>query len=205
MRWDCSPMQFQELDILLRAQWQVVDTPAISVTSCGHPLDSSVTSCGHPPGVSVSLIARILKKKLKMRMKTTFFTIFTILIVFLRVFYVIYVKMSFHVIVPLRWVELSWVTLGFDNFFFLVGCFRYSQSCLTWLSVCCNESSVTSRTFLPILASSAAREHLTTWAQCSGSGETALEGNISETSCDSFGSGVKVITAWLEGRWDCRV
>ena len=35
-------------------------------------------------------------------MKTTFFTIFTMLIVFLRVFYVIYVKMSFHVIVPLR-------------------------------------------------------------------------------------------------------
>ena len=34
-------------------------------------------------------------------MKTTFFTIFTILIVFLRVFYVIYVKISFHVIVPL--------------------------------------------------------------------------------------------------------
>ena len=32
----------------------------------------------------------------------TFLTIFTMLIVFLRVFYVIYVKMSFHVIVPLK-------------------------------------------------------------------------------------------------------
>ena len=82
-----------------------MDTPAISVTSCGHPLDSSVTSCGHPPGVSVSLIARILKIKLKMRMQMTFLTIFTMLIVLQRVFYLIYVKMSFHVIVPLSLVN----------------------------------------------------------------------------------------------------
>ena len=35
-------------------------------------------------------------------MKILFFTIFTILIPFLRVFYVIYVKISVHVTVPLR-------------------------------------------------------------------------------------------------------
>ena len=46
----------------------------ISVASYGHTLDSSVTSCGHPPRV---LIARILKKKLKMRTKKIFFTIFS--------------------------------------------------------------------------------------------------------------------------------
>ena len=45
----------------------------ISVASYGHPLDSSVTSCGHPPSVSVLSIARILKKKLKMRTKKIFF------------------------------------------------------------------------------------------------------------------------------------
>ena len=77
-----------------------MDTPAISVTSCGHPLDCSVTSCGHPPGVSVSLIVRILKIKLKMRMKMTFLTIFTMLIVFLRV-YVIFVKINQYMTVPL--------------------------------------------------------------------------------------------------------
>ena len=94
--------QFQVLDTLLQGQWQVMDTPTISVTSYGHPLDSSVTSCGHPPRVSVPLIARILKKKLKMRLKMIFFTIFTMLIMFLRVFHVTYVKISLHVTVPLR-------------------------------------------------------------------------------------------------------
>ena len=73
----------------------------ISVSSYGHTLDSSVTSCGHPPRVSVPLIARILKKKLKMRTKKIFFTIFTMLILFLGVFYIIYVKISLHVTVPL--------------------------------------------------------------------------------------------------------
>ena len=77
----------------------------ISVTSYGHPLDSSVTSCGHPPRVSVPLIVRILKKKLKMRLKIIFFTIFTMLIVFLRVFHVIYVKISLHETVPLTHVS----------------------------------------------------------------------------------------------------
>ena len=47
------------------------------------------------------LIARILKKKLKMRLKMIFFTIFTMLIMFLRVFHVTYVKISLHVTVPL--------------------------------------------------------------------------------------------------------
>ena len=46
-----------------------MDTPIISVASYGHTLDSSVTNCGQPPRVSVPLIARILKKKLKMREK----------------------------------------------------------------------------------------------------------------------------------------
>ena len=59
-----------------------MDTPTIFVTSYGHPLDSSVTRCGHPPRVSVPLIARIFKKKLRMRTKTIFFTIFTMLIVY---------------------------------------------------------------------------------------------------------------------------
>ena len=45
----------------------------ISVASYGHTLDSSVTSCGHPPRVSVPLIARILKKKLKVRTKKNIF------------------------------------------------------------------------------------------------------------------------------------
>ena len=45
------------------------------------------------------LIARILKKTLKMRTKKIFITIFTMLILFLRV---IYVKISLHVTVPLR-------------------------------------------------------------------------------------------------------
>ena len=67
-----------------------MDTPTISVTSYGHSLR-----------LSVPLIARILKKKIKMRMKMMFFTIFTMLIVILRDFYVIYVKMSLHVTVPL--------------------------------------------------------------------------------------------------------
>ena len=66
----------------------------ISVASYGHTLDSSVTSCGHPPRVSVPLIARILKKKLKMRTKKIFFTIFTMLIMFSGVFYVINVKID---------------------------------------------------------------------------------------------------------------
>ena len=48
------------------------------------------------------LIARILKKKLKIRTKKIFFTIFTMLILFLGVFYLIYIKMSLHVTVPLR-------------------------------------------------------------------------------------------------------
>ena len=78
-----------------------MDAPTISVVSYGHTLDSSVTSCGHPPRVSVPLIARILKKKLKMRTKKYFFTISTMLILLLRVFYIIYVKKSIHV-VPLK-------------------------------------------------------------------------------------------------------
>ena len=73
----------------------------ISVISYGHPLDSSVTSCGHPLRVSVPLIARILKKKLKMRLKMIFFTIFTMLIKFLRGFHVTYVNISLQVTVPL--------------------------------------------------------------------------------------------------------
>ena len=79
----------------------------ISVTSYGHNLNSSVTSCGPPPRVSVPLIARILKKNLKMRTKTLFFTIFTMLIVFMRVFDVIYVNISLHVTVPLRYSEME--------------------------------------------------------------------------------------------------
>ena len=50
-----------------------MDTPTISVASYGQTLDSSVTSCGHAPRVSVPLITRILKKKLKIRTKTIFF------------------------------------------------------------------------------------------------------------------------------------
>ena len=42
-----------------------METPVISVTSYGHSLDSSVTSYGHSPRLSVTLIARILKKKAK--------------------------------------------------------------------------------------------------------------------------------------------
>ena len=76
-------------------------SPMISVTSYGHSLDSSVTSYGHSPRLSVTLIARILKKKLKMKMKIIIFTIFTMLIVFLKVFYVIYVNMVLHVRVAL--------------------------------------------------------------------------------------------------------
>ena len=99
--------QFQVLDTVLGAQWQVMDTPTISVTSCGHSLNSSVTSYGHSPWVSVTLIARILKKKLKMRIKMIFFTTFTMLIVILRVFWVIYVKMGLYVTVPLRLRNVS--------------------------------------------------------------------------------------------------
>ena len=73
-------------------------TPRSSVIS---PLDSSATSCGCPLRVSVPLIARILKKKLKMRLKMIFFTIFTIIIMFLRGFHVTYVKTSLNVSVPL--------------------------------------------------------------------------------------------------------
>ena len=79
-----------------------MDTPTVSVTGYGHPLDRSMTSFGHPPRVSVPIIARILKKKLKMRVKKIFFTIFTMLILFLGFFYVIYVKISLHVTVPLN-------------------------------------------------------------------------------------------------------
>ena len=79
----------------------------ISVTSYGHNLNSSVTSCGPLLRVSVPLIARILKKNLKMRTKTLFFTIFTMLIVFMRVFDVIYVNISLHVTVPLRYSEME--------------------------------------------------------------------------------------------------
>ena len=49
-----------------------MDTPTISMTSCGHSLNSSVTSYGHSPRVSVALIGRISKKKLKLRMKQFF-------------------------------------------------------------------------------------------------------------------------------------
>ena len=89
-----------------------MDTPTISAASYGHTLDSSVTSCGHPPKVSVPLIARILKKKLKMRMKKIFFTIFTMLILFLRDVYIVYVKISLHVTVPLSLVRLSALVLS---------------------------------------------------------------------------------------------
>ena len=51
------------------------------------------------------LIARIFKKKVKISTKTLFFTIFTMISVFLRVFDVIYVKISLHVTVPLRGSE----------------------------------------------------------------------------------------------------
>ena len=50
-----------------------MDTPTISVTSYGHSLNSSVTSYGHSPRLLVTLIARILKKKLKMKTKMMFF------------------------------------------------------------------------------------------------------------------------------------
>ena len=82
-----------------------MDTPKISATSYGHSFDSSVTSYGHSPRLSVTLIARILKKKLKMKTKMMFFRIFTMLIMVLRVFYVIYVKMGLHVTVPLSLTE----------------------------------------------------------------------------------------------------
>jgi len=76
-----------------------MDTPKISVASYGHTLDGSVTGCGRPPRVSVPLIARILKRKLKMRTKKIFFTLF---ILFLRVFYAIYYgNISLYVTVPL--------------------------------------------------------------------------------------------------------
>ena len=67
----------------------------ISVASYGHTLDSSVTSFGHPPRVSVPLIARIFKTKVKNEDENNIFTIFTMLIVF-----IIYVKISLHVTVP---------------------------------------------------------------------------------------------------------
>ena len=50
-----------------------MDTPTISVKSYGNPLDSSMTSCGHPPRVSVPLIARILKKKVKNEVENDIF------------------------------------------------------------------------------------------------------------------------------------
>ena len=43
-----------------------------------------------------------MKKKLKIRKNKIFFTIFTMLILFLRVSYIIYVKISLHVTVPLN-------------------------------------------------------------------------------------------------------
>ena len=103
-------------------QFLLKHTPGASVLSLGHTPISSVTSYGHsydlsdklwassryfsdklwtPPRVSVPLIARVLKKKLKMRTKNIFFKIFTMLILFLRVSHVIYVKLSLHVTVPL--------------------------------------------------------------------------------------------------------
>ena len=80
-----------------------MDTPTISVTSCGHSLNSSVTSYGHSPWVSVTLIARILKKKLKMRTKMMIFTTFAMLIVILRFFesYMSRCDSSFKFLAPL--------------------------------------------------------------------------------------------------------
>ena len=82
------------------------------MASYGHPLDSSVTRCGHPHRVSVPMIARILKKKLKIRLKMIFFIIFTMLIMFLRGFHVTYVKISLHVTVPLSTAILITKRLG---------------------------------------------------------------------------------------------
>ena len=44
---------------------------------------------------------RILKKKLKMRVKTNFFILFTLCTVILRYLFIIYNKISFHLPVPL--------------------------------------------------------------------------------------------------------
>ena len=44
---------------------------------------------------------KILKFKLKMRVKMKFFRLFTMFLVILRSFYITYVEMSCHLIVPL--------------------------------------------------------------------------------------------------------
>ena len=74
----------------------------ISVTSYGHPTQNSVTSYGPPTLISVTIGTRILKLKLKMWVKIKFFRLFTMFIVILRSFYIIYVEISYHLIVPLR-------------------------------------------------------------------------------------------------------
>ena len=79
----------------------------ISVTSYGPPTQNSVTSYGPPTLISVTIGTRILKLKFKIRVKMKFFTIFTTLIVILRPFYIIYVEISSHLIVPLRLVALD--------------------------------------------------------------------------------------------------
>ena len=73
----------------------------ISVTSYGPPTQNSVTSYGPPTLISVTIGTRILKLKLKNRAKMKFFTILTMFIVILRSFYIIYVEISCHLIVPL--------------------------------------------------------------------------------------------------------
>ena len=60
-----------------------------------------VTSYGPPTLISVTIGTRILKLKLKIRAKMKFFTILTMFIVILRSFYITYVMISCHLIVPL--------------------------------------------------------------------------------------------------------
>ena len=77
----------------------------ISVTSYGPPTQNSVTSYGPPTLISVTIGTRILKLKLKIRVKMKFFRLFTMFIVILRSFYIIYVEISCHLIVPLKYLR----------------------------------------------------------------------------------------------------
>ena len=84
----------------------------IWVTTYGHPTLIWVTTYGHPTWIWVTIGMRILKKKLKMRMKTNFFTILTKCTVILRSFYIIYDEISFHLTVPFRdpcFNQFTWV------------------------------------------------------------------------------------------------
>ena len=103
---------YTHMDTLHRSQWQVTapytdlsdnlwPPTQISVTSYGPPTQNSVTSYGPPTLISVTIGTRILKLKLKIRVKIKFFRIFTMFIVILRSFYIIYVEISCHLIVPL--------------------------------------------------------------------------------------------------------